>query len=169
MHTQPSQAYKYEWSIWNNARHNIKRERVNRSSANNKICFKVRAPSSTSPPSHRRISTPLACPHRTPTKGTSTEDLGQYNHKEYPTPFLTNTTSSLRHNSKPTNNHLTTWGKSTQLHKDHLTTWGIQPKCTTSSTQWGKGTKPSKYWVYNLVIKRPQTISFPTQRSYRIR
>ena len=52
MHTQPSQANmntQYELV----ARHKVKREieRVNGSSANNKICFKVRAPSSTSPPS----------------------------------------------------------------------------------------------------------------------
>ena len=38
---------------------------------------------------------PLTCPHRTPTQGTSTEDLGQYN-REYTTPLLTNTTSTLR-------------------------------------------------------------------------
>ena len=55
----------------------IERERVNGSNANNKICFEVRAPSSTSPPSPRRISNPLTCPHRTPTQGTSTENLGQ--------------------------------------------------------------------------------------------
>ena len=51
--------------------------RVNGSNANNKICFEVRAPSSTSPPPPRRISNPLTCPHRTPTQGTSTEDLGK--------------------------------------------------------------------------------------------
>ena len=38
----------------------------------------------------------LTCPHRTPTQGTSTEDLGQYN-REYTTPLsITNTTSTLR-------------------------------------------------------------------------
>ena len=30
----------------------------------------------------------LTCPHRTPTQGTSTEDLGQYN-REYTTPLST--------------------------------------------------------------------------------
>ena len=48
--------------------------RVNGSNANNKMCFEVRAPSSTSPPSPRRISNPLTCPPRTPTEGTSTEE-----------------------------------------------------------------------------------------------
>jgi len=36
----------------------------------------------------------LTCPHRTPTQGTSTEDLGQYNNREYTTP-LSNTTQPL--------------------------------------------------------------------------
>ena len=49
--------------------------RVNGSNANNKMCFEFRAPSSTSPPSPRRISNPLTCPPRTPTEGTSTEDF----------------------------------------------------------------------------------------------
>ena len=124
-----------KWCTHNQAKHinmnnqyeimqgTIKRERVraNGSSANNKICFEVWAPSSTSPPSPRRISNPLACPQRTPRKGTSTEDLGQYNHKQYLTPLLTNTTSSLRHNSKPTINHLTTWGISTKLTYTRIT------------------------------------------------
>ena len=48
---------------------NKKREfRVNGSNANNKMCFEVRAPSSTSPPSPRRISNTLTCPPRTPTE-----------------------------------------------------------------------------------------------------
>ena len=33
------------------------------------------------------------CPPRTPTEGTSTEDLGQYNNWEYRTPLSTNTTT----------------------------------------------------------------------------
>ena len=40
--------------------------RDNGSNANNKMCFEVRAPSSTSPPSPRRISNPLSCPPREP-------------------------------------------------------------------------------------------------------
>ena len=46
------------------------RERVNESNANNKMCFEVRAPSSTSPPSPRRISNPLGVPN---------SSLNQYN------------------------------------------------------------------------------------------
>ena len=37
--------------------------RVNRSNTNKKMCFEVRAPSSTSPPSPRRISNPLGVPN----------------------------------------------------------------------------------------------------------
>ena len=48
--------------------------RGNGSNANTKICSEVRAPSSTSPPSRRRIFNPLSCPPRTPTEGTSTEE-----------------------------------------------------------------------------------------------
>ena len=40
------------------------------------MCFEIRAPSSTSLPSRRRISNPLTCPPRTPTQGTSIEDFG---------------------------------------------------------------------------------------------
>ena len=65
-----NQAYKYEWAIWINARHNIReRARESGSIANTKICFEIRAPSSTSPPSYRRISTNLSTqdfPHREP-------------------------------------------------------------------------------------------------------
>ena len=56
----------------NDALHKIKREgkRDNESNANNKICFEVQAPSSTSPPTPPcRISNPLS-----PTEGTSTEE-----------------------------------------------------------------------------------------------
>ena len=71
----------------NDARHDIiERVRESGSNANNKICFEVRAHSSTSPPSHRRISTNLSTQdfaHRE----TSNEDLGQYNNREYKTPL----------------------------------------------------------------------------------
>ena len=68
-HTQSTQT-----CIWmsnmNDARHNIK-ERVRESglNANTEICFEVRAHSSTSPPSHRRISINSSTqdfPHREP-------------------------------------------------------------------------------------------------------
>ena len=69
----------------NDAMHNTNKERelrVNRSNANNKMCFEVRAPSSTSPPSPRRISNPLTCPPRTPTEGIQMV----YRRPEYRTP-----------------------------------------------------------------------------------
>jgi len=71
--------------------HNI-RERVrdSGSNANTKICFEIRAPSSTSPPSHRRIFTNSSTqdfPHREPllrilgkyNLGVHNSSLNQYN------------------------------------------------------------------------------------------
>ena len=53
----------------------------------------------------------LTCPHRTPTQGTSTEDLGQYN-REYTTPLLiTNTTSTLEAMHNQHKHHLTKRGR----------------------------------------------------------
>ena len=72
--------------------HNTNKERefrVNGSNAKTKMYFEVRAPSSTSPPSPRRIFNPLTCPPRTPTDGTSTEE-DLYNNREYRTPLSTN-------------------------------------------------------------------------------
>jgi len=70
----------------NDARHNV-RERVRESgsNANTKICFEVQAPSSTSPPSHRRIfinSSTQDFPHREPPM----RIWGNYNW-EYATPL----------------------------------------------------------------------------------
>ena len=131
----------------NDARHKVKRKRerirVNGSNANNKICFEVRAPSSTSPPSHRRILNPLTCPHRTPTQGTSTEDLEQLQ------PGVHNS-SLYKHNlsleAKAQNHQYQSAYNLRDKHKAKQGsphTWGIQSNCTTSSTQRGKGTKPS--------------------------
>ena len=68
-----------------------KREfRDSASNANIKICFKVRAPSSTSPLSHRRIFTKASTqdfPHWEP----PLRIWGYYNNREYTTP-LSNTT-----------------------------------------------------------------------------
>ena len=60
----------------NDAMHKSKERglRDNGSNANTKIYSEVRAPSSTSRPSPRRISNPLIRPPRTPTEGTSTEE-----------------------------------------------------------------------------------------------
>ena len=159
--------------MWNDARHKVKRDRdrvrAKGTNTNNKICFEVRAPSSTSPPSHRRIWTPLACPQRTPTKGTSTEDLGQPQLQGVPNSSPYKHNLLLEAQLQANNNHLTTWGITTNQYKDHLTTWGIQPKCTTSSTQWGQGTKQ----IMGLQLggqnnNHKQSLSL-TQRSYRTR
>jgi len=77
--------------------------RVNGSNANNEMCSEVRAPSSTSPPSPRRVSNPLTCPPRTPTEGTSTEDDFVQIQREYRTPLSTNTTSTeaIKHHKPP--------------------------------------------------------------------
>ena len=128
MHTQPSQAYKYEWSMWNDARHKVKRERdrvrVKGSSANNKICFEVRAPNSTFPPSHRRISNPLTCPHRTPTQGSSTEDLGQYNKRVHNSSLnrIQPLTEAMHNQHK---HHLTQEGRHLANTNQSPHTWGI--------------------------------------------
>ena len=57
-------------------------------------------PSSTSPPSPRRISNPLTCPPRTPTEGTSTEE-DLYNNREYQTPLSTNTMPPRQYKHNP--------------------------------------------------------------------
>ena len=75
------------------------RVRVSGSNTNTRICFEVRAHSSTSPPSYRRIYNSLTYPHRTPTQGTSTKIWGKYN-REYTTPLSTeyNLSLELMHN-----------------------------------------------------------------------
>ena len=60
------------------------------------MCFEIRAPSSTSPPSLRRISNLLTCPPRTPTEGISTEE-DLYN-REYRTPLSNNNLQRGKHN-----------------------------------------------------------------------
>ena len=52
---------------------------------------------------------PLTCTHRTPTQGTSTEDLGQYN-REYTTPLSTEYNLSLEAMHNQHKNHLTQEG-----------------------------------------------------------
>ena len=84
--------------------------RGNGSNANNKICFEVRVPSSTSPPSPRRISNPLTCPPRTPTQGTSTEDLGQMQ-PGVPNSSLNQIQSLTEAMHSQTNHHLTQEGQ----------------------------------------------------------
>ena len=59
----------YDMNNMNNAQCKRERVRESGSNANTKICFEVRAPNSTSPPSHRRIFTIASTqdfPHREP-------------------------------------------------------------------------------------------------------
>ena len=55
-----TQANKIWWYEWCKTQSNRREFKENGSNANTKICFEVRAPSSTSPPSHRRIFTNLS-------------------------------------------------------------------------------------------------------------
>ena len=102
------------YMIWQYESMHKVRERVreNGSIANTWICFEVRAHSSTSPPSLRRIFTISSTqdfPHREP----PLRIWGKYN-QEYTTPLSTNTTSTLRGKAQPTQNHLTLEGLGTK-------------------------------------------------------
>ena len=163
-------------SIWYSNMHKVKRERdrvsVKGSSANNKICFKVRAPSSTSPPSPPwRISNPLAYPQRTPTKGTSTEDLGQSQLQGVPS------SSPYKHNllleaqlqaNKQSPHNLRDFSQTNTRITSQLE--GYNPNAQPPQHNEGKAQSQAKIgfttWWSN---KQPQTISFPTQGSYRMR
>jgi len=106
-HTQTNQAYMNDITIWINARHNVKKTelRESGSNVNTEIYFEIRVHSSTSPPSHRRIST-----------NSSTQDFPQREpplriwintNWEYTTPLSnTNTTSTLRSKAQQTQSPL---------------------------------------------------------------
>ena len=114
--------------------------RVNGSNANNKMCFEVRAPSSTSPPSPRRISNPLGVPN---------SSLNQYNLHRGNTKGLpkrvTNQTPPLTRGSKPTNSTSTKEGanqspdqplpKRDTTKARVFTTWRLQQPQTISFLQ----------------------------------
>ena len=95
------------------------RVRAKRSSANNKICFEVRAPSSTSPPSHMRILSPLACPQRTPTKGNL--------HRGFGAITITRSTQLLSLQTQPPQHNE---GKAQSQANEGFTTWWskLQPQ-----------------------------------------
>ena len=62
-----------------------------------------------------------------PTQGSSTEDFGQYNNREYTTPLSTNTISTLRGKAQPTQNPPHTRGVGTYPTQiNHLTLEGFQ-------------------------------------------
>ena len=114
----------YDMTIWINAQCKRERVRESGSNTNTEICFEVRVHSSTSPPSHRRISTNLFTqdfPHRE----TSNEDLGQYNNREYTTPLSTEYNLSQRLGTKPHKHHLTQRGRHLANTNQSPHTWGI--------------------------------------------
>jgi len=192
-HTQSSQAYKdeqyerckaiqanrYNMAIWimlNTSKYDMmiwmmlctnKWERVERYwiKRKDKICFEVRAPSSTSPPTPPcRISNPLS-----PTEGTSTkEDLLQ----QWSTELLSQTTTS-QPRGRPVAN--TTTNTSTEevynLQAPPLTRGSKQQPNTITSTEEGSKPIPLRSTstkegynkirrVYNLEAQQPQTLSF---------
>jgi len=106
-HTQTNQAYMNDITIWINARYNVKERQLRESgsNANTEICFEVRAHSSTSPPSHRRISTNSSAqdfPHREPPLR-----IWVNTNWEYTTPLSnTNTTYTLRGKAQQTQSPL---------------------------------------------------------------
>jgi len=124
--------------------------RVNGSNANTNICFEVRAPSSTSPPSSRRIFNPLTYPPRTPTEGTSTEDFVQIQ------PRVPNSSLNQYNLHRGTTIHLYRRGIQTPTppHQEganynlNLYQRGSKPQPKSTSTKEGY----HKSRVYNLVV-----------------
>ena len=129
-------------------------------------------PSSTSPPSHRRIFTKSSThdfPHREPPLRIWLIQVGVHNsslkqqqplHKRQDTTTITSTLRGI--GTQPNNNHLTLEGYDTKSNNhSHLYTQrdSHKPNCTTSSTLRGKGTKPqAKERVTTLGgLNKPQT------------
>ena len=125
---------------------NVKRESLETSgsNANNKICFEVRAPSSTSPPSPRRISNPLYSHQGNPTE----EDLLQ----QWSTELLSQPPPYNRGVGPQPNNH------------NHLYRRGIQTPSSTShkreqtpiSTSIKEGANTSPINLYQRGIQQKQ-------------
>ena len=150
------------WMIWQYeqcyAQIKERELRDNGSNANTKICFEVRAPCSTSPPSPRRISNPLYS-HRG-----NLYRRGFVTTREYRTP-LSNTASQLR--GRPvakttTNKHLYRRGLTNQL---HLTIEGAnhnpQPLPKREQPNQSKD-------FYNKWLQRLQTLLFPQNKKILI-
>ena len=136
--------------------------RDNGSNANTKICFEVRAPSSTSPPSPRRISNPLICPPRTPTGGTSTEE-DLYN-KGVPNSSLK---QHYLHRGNTTTIHLYRRGirpvaKTTKLHLS------LEGANTTPINLYQRGIQQIQGGYNTWRFPQPQTISFPQNKRSQI-
>ena len=92
----------------------------------------------------RRISNPLACPLRTPTKGTSTEDLGQsqlqgvpnspsYNLNLLLEALQTNTTNSQSLTNTRIASQLEGYNPKHKAKKDWVTTWWSNTTTTKQS------------------------------------
>ena len=123
--------------------HNV-RERVRESgsNANTEICFEIRAHSSTSPPSHRRISTNSSTqdfPHREPPLRT----LGTYN-REYTTPLSNKYNLSLEARRKPIQYPPLTRGVPTNSITSTLREMTLSQTMINLS-QEGLGSKPHKH------------------------
>ena len=129
------------------------------------MCFEVRAPSSTSPPSPRRISNPLTCPPRTRTEGTSTENFANttgstelLSQPIQPPPRQSNTTIHLYRRGIQTNSNSTSprgsIPQSQPLPKREQPTTQINLYQRRISQNKGF----TAWW-----LQRPQTITFPTK------
>ena len=136
---------------------NVKRERVRETSgsnANNKICFEVRAPSSTSPPSPRRISNPLSCPPRTPTERTSTEE--DFYNKGVPNSSLKQPPHNRGVSQQPTPLPKRVYNQTPPL------TRGSKPQASTS-TKEGATKKSRVYKRWSLSTTNLFSFSFSTK------
>ena len=122
----------YEMMQWHKGKERVKSQWIKRKQQD---IFRGSSHCSTSPPSHIKIFNPLTCPHRTPTQGTSTEDLGQLQPGVHNSPLnriqpLTEATQTPPHPRgvgtwQIQNNHLTLEGFQ---HKLHLSLEGAKPK-----------------------------------------
>ena len=118
-------------SNMNQCKPQCKRERVRESgsNANTRICFEIRAHSSTSPPSHRRISTNSSTqdfPHREP----PLRIWGTYNLGVHNSSLKYNLSLKARHNSK-TPLHLE--GQALSQTTNRPLTRGIRHKANTNN------------------------------------
>ena len=140
-------------SNMNDARHNIKeRVRESGSNANTKICFEVRAHSSTFPPSHRRISTNSSAQdfsHREPPLRIWINTIW-----EYTTPLLTNTISTLRGKAQSQTISTSQMRNRHKAKQQSALTRGIELKVTTPIINlYTRGISQIRR-VYNLVITK---------------
>ena len=77
----------YECAIWNDARHKVIEKELEKVDQTLTHGYVSRFEHTALRPRLHTERFPLTCPHRTPTQGTSSEDMGQYNNREYTTPL----------------------------------------------------------------------------------